>query len=873
MRITRPLPLAALASVIACSIPLANAAQGDLPSGQGDTNAERLGQESTVASGEASSADSGKAQRPESAPEGIPAGSFLLFPQITVGALYDDNIYATRNDLQDDLVFSVAPSIEARSNWERHVLNLRAGGVVSRYRDHSTEDTEDYWLEAEGRYDLSKRSNLFGGARHALYHEDRESPDATLGGEPTLYNDDMLYAGASHRLTDRVRARIGGSLRRLDFRDTALNQDDRDRDVVTGGVWLGYELNPTAQLYMQGAVDQRNYRLPLDDGIPENRDSKGYRLQAGVKFKRGAVSGDAYVGHMQQNYQDASLKDVSAADFGGGLTWQASERTTVRALLSRSIEETTLDGASSYLYTGLSAGISHRARPNLTFSTSVGVSRSDYQGDPRKDDFLEATGAVTYDLTRQVFLSAAYSYAHRDSSVNAADFYRNQVSLTLGAYLYPRRQLPPSWETYAFAIEPAVKNRFDGLYIGLQAGHEALATNTVRENPGDVDDANFLGHDWLWGAFAGYGWTRDRWYMGVEADAERGNAGWSHYKSKANSPYFRVDKGDSYGLSLRLGRVLDNGTLLYGRAGLVRTEFDTLYDNTDATPPDTLVDNTFTKTGRRIGVGIEVPESQHLFWRMDYAYTDYGSYTIDYTTNQEAYNNADSALRLGIGYRFGNQLAARNKPVSFDHAGFYLGANLAHGGLGSSIDGIHREDGPATPYIFDVDFGNEGLGAGIFAGYGWMFGKWYLGAELEGEVSQTKWEHIRVAGGSPAGGRDFSVAKHDSYGVSGRLGYKLHSGTLVYARAGLVETNFQTIYERGNNAATYIDRGDRIRGKRYGVGADVPLTRDMLVRLDYSYTDYDSYGFTTTHAGGANGDTMNYANWESLFRLGLAVHF
>jgi outer membrane immunogenic protein len=40
--------------------------------------------------------------------------------------------------------------------------------------------------------------------------------------------------------------------------------------------------------------------------------------------------------------------------------------------------------------------------------------------------------------------------------------------------------------------------------------------------------------------------------------------------------------------------------------------------------------------------------------------------------------------------------------------------------------------------------------------------------------------------------------------------------------------------------------------------------------MDYSYTDYDDYGFTTAHG---SPDSMRFENAETLFRLGLGARF
>lgn len=81
---------------------------------------------------------------------GIPWGSFLVFPEVSLAATYDDNIYAerpyysTRASLVHDVIYTLSPSIALKSNWARHALNLDAGGDFDRYRNHDQENVDDY---------------------------------------------------------------------------------------------------------------------------------------------------------------------------------------------------------------------------------------------------------------------------------------------------------------------------------------------------------------------------------------------------------------------------------------------------------------------------------------------------------------------------------------------------------------------------------------------------------------------------------------------------------------------------------------------------------------------------------------------------------
>ena len=74
---------------------------------------------------------------------GIPWGSFLVFPEVSLAATYDDNIYAERpytaprTYVTDDVVYTLSPSIALKSKWTRHALNFDAGGDFDRYRSHA----------------------------------------------------------------------------------------------------------------------------------------------------------------------------------------------------------------------------------------------------------------------------------------------------------------------------------------------------------------------------------------------------------------------------------------------------------------------------------------------------------------------------------------------------------------------------------------------------------------------------------------------------------------------------------------------------------------------------------------------------------------
>lgn len=817
-----------------------------------------------------------KPDSPEaSAPDGYRWGSFLVRPELGLSLLYDSNIYATRSGEVDDSITLLSPSVDLRSQWERHKLNLSAGATGARYHTTDTENYTDYWTDLEGRYDIGERTNVFGGLGYSRDHEDRSSPDETLvGDEPTTFTSQRAHGGVAHSW-GALSARIGGTFESLDYRDVGpLNNDDRDRDLVGIGARVSYRLNPRYVVFGQAIRDQRRYDLALDDN-GFNRDSDGYRAAVGFTgIFSNRLNGSAYIGHLSQSYDQTTFSDLSALDFNGRLTFRATPQTTLAAALERTLEETTLADASGYLYTAASVQAEHRISPRLRATAGLSAGRADYQGITREDDLYSAEAGLRYMLTPRIFLAASYRVMTRDTNLREAvlndanlqdtdDYARQQFFLTLGTLLYPVRDTGLATLAGRDSL-PLSPIDWRGFFVGGQFAHGSAGFHGEGLRGGSGSDQGEYAESGAGaGLFAGYGLSFERWYLGIEAEADRTATDVYHRKDKTESRTLDIERGDSYGLALRGGYRLAGGELAYLRLGRVRSEFDTFYTLNDA--PQNAVDKTFEQDGTRYGVGADIPAGRHLFLRLDYSHTDYDDITADIVTDVENLAPAESYFRLGLGWQFGGNEPPAVAIPAVAARGFYAGAALGHGALNSHVTGSHVDSG-AGPFDFVGDFGHAAnFGGGVFAGWGELWNRWYLGLEATAEVSHGDWTHVR-----DPNGRNFSVEKKDGYGLGLRGGYQLRSGTLLYVRADRLRSRFTTEWSKGGNRDNDIDRDDRRHGNRFGVGADMPVTRALFMRMDYSVTDYDDYGFTTEHA---SPDSMAFANSETLFRLGLGARF
>ncbi|KPK05886.1 MAG: hypothetical protein AMJ64_10590 [Betaproteobacteria bacterium SG8_39] len=393
----------------------------------------------------------GRTVKPQAAPAaGTPFqwGSFLVYPEIDVTYFYDDNVYYLNSSPLSDHAWVLSPALWVQSNWAQHALNFYAAVDSTQYQRYETENTDDYRVSAEGRYDISANTNVYGGARYSQDHEDRESPEARNGLLPTRYWQYRYYGGFFHQI-DRLSIRIAGTANKLNYDDVPfltggggiqiINNDDRDRWQYTGGVRLGYEVSPRFEPYLQLAVDNRKYNELADQtdaSVPPapqyEKSSKGQRYLAGIKWNvPRTVKLDAFAGLLKQNFDDPRFSDISKPVFGGALLWAITADTRLSAYLDRTLEETAVTYtpapndvrlASSYLNTYASAGVNHRLTQAWSLRADLSKSEVDYQNIDRTDDYYGATFGVGYRLHPNVFLDLSYSYRKLDSSIPGEDF-------------------------------------------------------------------------------------------------------------------------------------------------------------------------------------------------------------------------------------------------------------------------------------------------------------------------------------------------------------------------------------------------------------------------------------------------------------------
>jgi hypothetical protein len=370
----------------------------------------------------------------------------MLFPTLELNEVYDDNIYATSPQKTGSFVQIVKPGIELRSNWSSNMLNFYARGGFGFYSADSTQDFQDITVGTDGRLDITRDSNFYGGASYTRSHEALGSPNSPAGAfQITQYNQYSGNVGYYQQL-NRIRVRLDGRLDKYDFINNGLGvaqgvipNSDRNRLELRESLRVGYEFIPGYEIWTRGTLNQRNYdHVPDSQGL--NRNSSGWDVVGGFTFGFSSITSiEVFAGYVQQNYVDPSFQTVQVPTFGLTGYWSPTRQIIVKPFVRRTIDDSGLTNSSAYLNTSGGVDVAYNFRPNIQIDGHADYSIADYQTAAglagRYDQYLTLRGDVLYSPIPRFFIGPSYQFTHRTSNQVGIGYDDNQILLKLGARL------------------------------------------------------------------------------------------------------------------------------------------------------------------------------------------------------------------------------------------------------------------------------------------------------------------------------------------------------------------------------------------------------------------------------------------------------
>jgi hypothetical protein len=405
-----------------------------------------------------------------------------FLPHAEVRAKYDDNIFLTDDDEENDWIITVSPGIfiepELRSR-HKFICNYQAD--LRFFQDHDEQDSDNHELYADMELNFNKwRVNLSNMFR---YFKDRDSLSREdVGESPTT--EEFYYSYGRDRLgTDNIsrvkrtqdyltgiatfefnkmdialRGSYGFEDYHSDwqignFKGKTMTYKDLERKVREGEVEVGLKLWPKTTLLFSEVYGDVKHETG------EKSDSRFYDTLIGLRGKPTAkIAVEMKIGYRDQDYDDYD-DDFKSVIYNGSIMYELSSRDVLRLNFLRTTNDTVANEnayyAASYIITSFTHNFTDRFSGNLDFTYEVdeypsvtkeediigwvdeyGIWRPAATGASflrRKEDFMSAGFGFSYRTTKRLAFDFQYEFRMRNSNFDPFDYENNRVSFGVRA--------------------------------------------------------------------------------------------------------------------------------------------------------------------------------------------------------------------------------------------------------------------------------------------------------------------------------------------------------------------------------------------------------------------------------------------------------
>ena len=372
-------------------------------------------------------------------PIGIRLGSFLLFPELEVGADLTNNVLDTHFDTRSDMGPELKPRVRLDSDWGRHALSFEANADRIWYSDFPIADTKNYQLLARGRLDVMSRTHLSGEIEKSHVQENPSSISITdISNANTAVDEQHATAGLEHTF-NRLTLKFTGTVADYDYADDTDQglsgpvpfADIRDYRDTIGTLRSTYEFQSSWAGFIETSINERDYQEPITvAGIRQG--STGFTTLAGVNLRvAGTLFGEIAGGWGEQQPIDDSLKTIKGPLINGDLIWMPTPMTKLEFLARTEIDETSFEDSAGAIDHFFELSLQHAFWRYLVLGVYGSYEVADFVGDPQIDrrTKIGATGEYYFNPVMSAY--ARYEHTDFNSSDAGSDFVEDELKIGL----------------------------------------------------------------------------------------------------------------------------------------------------------------------------------------------------------------------------------------------------------------------------------------------------------------------------------------------------------------------------------------------------------------------------------------------------------
>jgi hypothetical protein len=375
-------------------------------------------------------------------PLGVRLGAFRANAAAELGLGYDDNLFGTKNNRQEDGYGSWLAEGSVVSDWSRHAVGVTGRIEERRYGSENDLDWTDYSVGAFGRYDVDAVTNVEFRLNRVQEHLESSSVDVQEAGldRPVPYAFTEAQVSGQTRF-NRLGVLVIGNWRSYAFEDVDLGPattpggvppgqvSRQDYDTWLAALGLSYELAPGRFVNLITRYQDIRYQ----DASQRGRDSQTYEVLAGFTYDfDGVWAARVAAGWRERDYESPLLDNLSGPAFEGEVIWQPTLLTTVTFAARRNIEESIRGDAVSYTRSLGRARVDHEYLRNIILGAELGVDYREYEQPSERATDGYGQLSARWLINRNLAVVGSYQHVRRlDSSEGLEEYARNLVQVRL----------------------------------------------------------------------------------------------------------------------------------------------------------------------------------------------------------------------------------------------------------------------------------------------------------------------------------------------------------------------------------------------------------------------------------------------------------
>lgn len=379
--------------------------------------------------------------KPHTEPIGMVVGpydSFLLFPQFILETEFTDNLFSARDDKSSDIAFVLKPSFLVKSDWVNHSLTISGNATHKKLVENISEDTLSYGITVNGQFSMLEQGNLNASLSFKQDQQGRGEVDDEDEQERTEFTTATLKLGGLYN-EDAILVKLDVKIDRIDYEDAGTtNNDDRDRLLVKSTLRTGYEWVPGSTAFIEASYNIRHFDTSVDDdGF--KRSSRGFEILLGNTLDVSAVTFvELGVGYIKQDFEAQlpsaqKLGPTKGFSFSGDLVWNSSDLLTFSGTMRRSINDTTIAGASSAFTSSFGLKADYGFLEELLLTAEVNLNVETFDGINRTDKLVKFNLGGNYFIGSNFIVNAKYTYEERIADDDTDSYTSNGFIFSLTA--------------------------------------------------------------------------------------------------------------------------------------------------------------------------------------------------------------------------------------------------------------------------------------------------------------------------------------------------------------------------------------------------------------------------------------------------------